>query len=499
MLPSPLRGGAGGGVYARHIARVVAVLCLASGLAQAAPAPETHRVRVVNRVGGPIEVSLDRGRSYTVVGHVVRAATANTDGPPFVGAVGPGTVALAGASRLMIRTDAGHGRLRVFALQAAEPDGAALASHGRDWVIATDIPAGSAVFEALAPPLGSQLFLQSRSGLQRLPEGYVPTAGDTFLFVAEVPSSLPVALVFENRAGGSVIALGGDGHEETLGSVRRPVSGVGRYPPTARITPGRLAEHHAGGLLIATAGPNDVRRSAGDRALTLSPVVGGFRIETANEAGEAGGTVMQIEPADVSRGPMFAWPIPLDAATRVEMRVDGGPWMPLPRVRGLVPDAFGAGLAKLGVAGLGEVTTGVTHLRLLFGGDPALRRAALASASRLVAMRARGAATPPTITERPTSRPGAPAGGSSKRPVPSELSGPYRGKLTITANVTGQGIAYVIFLLDGKVAKITNAPPYTWDWDTRHAPNGDHTLEIRGADEEGNIINQRVSRVRVKN
>jgi Bacterial Ig domain len=469
---------------------LVALLCLASALAQAAPAPETHRVRVINRVGGPVEVSLDRGRSYTVVGHVVRPATANTDGLPFVGAVRPGTVALVGASRLLIRTNAGHGRPRVFALQAAERNGSSPAPRSPDWVIATDVPEGSSVFEALAPPLGSQLFLQSRSGLQRLPEGYVPTPGDTLVFLAEVPASLPVALVFENRPGGRVIALGGDGHEETLGSVRRPLSGVGRYPGTARITPGRLAEHHAGALLISTAGPSPRR--------PVSSEPGGFRIEIAREAREASGTVMQVEPADAARGALFAWPIPMDAATRVEMRVDGSPWMPLPRVRGLAPDAFGAGLAGLGGAGLGEVTTGVTHLRLLFGGDPALRRAALAQASRLVAMRARGAA-PPTITERPPSRPGALAGRPLTRPVPSASSGPYHGKLTITANVTGQGIAYVIFLLDGKVAKITNAPPYTWDWDTRHAPNGDHTVEIRGADEEGNIINQRVSRVRVKN
>src|SRR5262249_8161083 len=145
--------------------------------------------------------------------------------------------------------------------------------------------------------------------------------------------------------------------------------------------------------------------------------------------------------------------------------------------------------------GLGEVRLGITHLRLLFGGDPALRRAALAQAARRGAMAARGGvpAAPPTITERSPSPSVAPPS------RPSAASGPHRGKLTITANVTGQGIAYVIFLLDGKVAKITNAPPFTWDWDTRHAPNGEHTLEIRGADEEGNIINQRVSRVRVKN
>src|SRR5262249_35157822 len=154
----------------------------------------------------------------------------------------------------------------------------ASASRSPACVIATDVPAGSAVFEALAPPLGSQLFLQSRGGLERLPEGYVPTAGDTLVFVAEVPVALPVALVFENRAGGRVIALGGDGREAILGSVRRPVAGVGRYSATARITSGRLAEHAPSALLVSTAGPNEVRRSAGERSLTPSSAVGGFRI-----------------------------------------------------------------------------------------------------------------------------------------------------------------------------------------------------------------------------
>jgi hypothetical protein len=76
---------------------------------------------------------------------------------------------------------------------------------------------------------------------------------------------------------------------------------------------------------------------------------------------------------------------------------------------------------------------------------------------------------------------------------------PLKGRLTVRANVTGRGISVVVFRLDGRVAKITNVAPFTWDWDTRGVTNGEHTIEILGKSEEGNLINRRVTRVRVEN
>lgn len=445
---------------------------------------ETHRIRVTNQAGGPIEVSLDRGLSYQRIGRVTRAATQNSDAAVFAGAVPTGRVALVGATRVWVRSGAEGGGPRIFALHAA-------GMPSPPWAISTDLAPGSPLFEALAPPLGSRLYLQASRALRPLPAGYVPTRGDTLVIVATLGAAAgdafdagsalrapPTAIVWENRAGGRVTALLRGGEQE-WGRVRHPVRGVGRYPATTSVAPGRIAEHHAHALLISTAGPGGSEK----------PAAGGFRIEVAAgaEAVSEQSAVLVIEPA---RGvDLLTMPISLDAGTRLEMRVGEGPWMPLPRVTGAVPDAWTRGLIRLAAPGLPEESEGVRQFRLLFGGVPALRRAALAQAVREARERVDGA--PVTVREHPSAfRP--PAAGAPSGPA-------YRGKLTVRANVTGRGISYVVFRLDGKVVKITNVPPFTWEWDTREVANGEHLLEILGKDAEGNEINRRVTRVRVEN
>jgi hypothetical protein len=446
---------------------------------------ETHRLRVANRAGGPIEVSLDRGLTYQVIGRVTRPATQNADGPTLAGAVPAGSVALVGAGRLWVRAGAEGTRPRIFALHAR-------GAEAVPWSIGTDLPPGSAAFAALAPLLGSRVSLQAPRGLRPLPSGYIPTTSDVLVLVAAVagegdlapgPSGdLPRAILWENRAGGRMTAIAGDGGERVIGTVRAPVRGVGRFAATAEVAPGRVAEHHALGLLVSTAGP------AGD----ASPAIGGFRLQVADgqtpETGDP--TVLVIEPAPGAPAPL-ALALPLDASTRVEMRVDDGPWMPLPRVTGAVPDAWGAGLARLGVVGLPPEARGVTEFRLLPGRDPGARRAALARSVGQARERAKAAVV---IHER---APVPPA--RSPRALGEHKVRPYKGRLTVRANVTGRGITVVVFRLDGRVAKITNVPPFTWDWDTRDVINGDHTIEILGKDEEGNLINRRVTHVRVEN
>jgi hypothetical protein len=71
--------------------------------------------------------------------------------------------------------------------------------------------------------------------------------------------------------------------------------------------------------------------------------------------------------------------------------------------------------------------------------------------------------------------------------------------LTIRANVTGTGIELVRFLIDGEVRALDNNPPYSWDWDTRMVPNGEHKLEIQGLDLQGVVVNSTVAKVIVAN
>jgi hypothetical protein len=111
-----------------------------------------------------------------------------------------------------------------------------------------------------------------------------------------------------------------------------------------------------------------------------------------------------------------------------------------------------------------KVTEGITHLRLTFGAttDAGMRR------------RIRLATTP----------------ASDKL---------QRGRVTISANVMGDGIAFVRFHLDGKQVKLTNLPPFAWEWDTRTAGNGEHLIEIQGLDGRGVVITNVVTKVIVDN
>jgi hypothetical protein len=168
--------------------------------------------------------------------------------------------------------------------------------------------------------------------------------------------------------------------------------------------------------------------------------------------------------------PLFGLPAPLstgvgmDAAqTRVEARIDGGDWQPLPDLRsGIDAPQF---LDELSKAVGKPVKEGITHLRIMPGA------ATLSSFRHFVRLAA----------------------------APRAAKGVQRGRVTITANAIGSGIAFVSFYLDGTLAKVTNQSPFVWDWDTTRALNGPHLVEIRGADEKGSIVNTVLTRVMVDN
>src|SRR4029450_9086637 len=77
-----------GAVRTRIGARLALVALLAVGLGPGRtparpkdpPIVETHRLRVTNQAGGSVEVSLDAGRSWEVLGHVTRPAAGRRGG-----------------------------------------------------------------------------------------------------------------------------------------------------------------------------------------------------------------------------------------------------------------------------------------------------------------------------------------------------------------------------------------------------------------------------------
>src|SRR5439155_20115938 len=84
-------------------------------------------------------------------------------------------------------------------------------------------------------------------------------------------------------------------------------------------------------------------------------------------------------------------------------------------------------------------------------------------------------------------------------PSPHRHGPVYKGRVTIRADVSGRGIQLVKFLLDGHLRAIINVPPYSWEWDTRTSPNGEHVIEIEGLDLTGKLINRTTSHVVVEN
>src|SRR5204863_7457287 len=79
--------------------------------------------------------------------------------------------------------------------------------------------------------------------------------------------------------------------------------------------------------------------------------------------------------------------------------------------------------------------------------------------------------------------------------APRAAKGVQRGRVTITANAIGAGIAFVSFYLDGTLNRVTNQAPFVWDWDTTRAAIGPHFIEHRAADGKGSVVNSVLTRV----
>jgi hypothetical protein len=458
-----------------------------------------ERVRVGNRKGGAIEVSLDGGQNWATVGRVVKPAT--DTGPGFTALAGaaPGTVAAIGVDGLTVRTDrapakADRPETRIIRLAPAGGVATALA-------IGTDVPRGRAIFGSLSPVLGSEVFLETPTGGSRpLPGGYIPQTGDHLLIVASVPVTAPAMLVIENREGGQVLSVSPTGDETAVGRVRQPLRGVARYPAAAGATCGGVVSHHLGGLLVATT-----------PAHAAEP--GGFLIQpgTGSAAGKPEeGSVLVVDRLTGAGSPL-ALPIslsPTDGSlageTRVEARLDGGPWEPLPAVGGAAPTALTAEALSKQFAAQGtprQLSDGVTHLRLILA--PPTRERLRADLARATGQK------PLVVADLPSRSPAAPlrsrpAGRTPPKvavveKTPAKTARKATKTLRVVATIQGQGIAYVMFYVDGRIRKMTNTPPFIWLWDTRTTPNGVHSLEIRGADTNGRILTTQTQQVTVSN
>ena len=144
----------------------------------AAPSAETYRLRIENIQYGRIELSLDAGKHYLLVGRVVHAATA----PIVEASAKPGKIVRSSSEGIALSALAGQ----VLKLRP-EPSAA---SHEpvKDYDIVTNIPAARPLWGKYAAPAGSTVQLQPDGHEPGdFPEGYALGAADRLVICAALP------------------------------------------------------------------------------------------------------------------------------------------------------------------------------------------------------------------------------------------------------------------------------------------------------------------------
>lgn len=324
-----------------------------------APRKEIHRLRVVNAPNGPIELSFDQGRSWTLIGRVTKAATASEpNGYRASGWAKLGTVAATASYAIHLKVDhvadnpdfpAGRGVLvsiipRDFATPPKKFAGYVPSANG----IYTNISAGTWLFGPWSPFVGDSVYLQpgGKGSLKPLPKGYQPTVGDALVIPVMQPVGMPKWVSFENKYGGMVRLAAADGKEKIIATVLRPVAGIGRFAGTPSSGPGGINTNHTGTITISTA---PFANSYGEANQ------GGFQIIPAYHANDAEtsyirwktqwivvGPINALDPSPEGIGPLFLGylrpvNLPQDPAAgyRVEIRRKGGEWESFPPMKGL--------------------------------------------------------------------------------------------------------------------------------------------------------------------
>ncbi len=445
------------------------LLPVAGGHAQDAGEGEQYRLRFVNEAEGPIEYSLDGGRQWELLGKVTRAAAAVTPSTSVLSVVQPGTVAGVQPEQLLLRLPADKRQLRSLRILAK---GQAPLSAA----IMTDIPPKSSIFRTLAPPTGSRLLIETEAGAEPMPPGWMPKQGDHLIIsVSKQPPGDPPSVVIENKEGGEVVYSTTGGLPQIIAKVKQPLKGIGRYGGTERGGLGMIPAWSPTAVVVSTA--STLRRMTDEN----QPVEdrGGFVIQPAEPqlrgATHPASQILlealpegDVKPA-IARFFGLSAPVstgdPLDRQpTRVEISIDGGDWEPVPDLRGTINEEAMLKALSEAYGGKRKIEKGITSIRILFGTvqEANFRR------------RLQLAATP--LAEQV-----------------------QRGKVTISANVMGEGVAYVSFRLNGIQQKITNQKPFSWEWDTRKWSNGEHLLEIRGLDEALSPLTTVTTKVLVDN
>lgn len=442
-----------------------------------AAAQETHRIRVVNAVDGAVQVSLDKGQTWQLVGRVTAPATESLPGYLATGYSQVGTIAAAAVHGLRIRVgDTSHAYASLINILPREFSQTPVRFGGHVSGLSgiyTNIPTGTAIFRDLAPYAGSAVFLEGGYGrLSSLPLNYLPQEGDTLIIVVEQPLNPLRQVVFENHAGGDVTATYADGTSHVVTHVLKAVTGIGRFDGTSYTGVGAINTNHSGVITVSTS------------PITTSTLLegvgterrGGFQIEPAyhnSQTDEAGAPSILVVgsvdkkhvPDQEGTPPLFHGEIGLAWNAQdpkhswlAQVRRGGAdtPWLPMPMLVGNKPLAL----------------TGITAVRLIQsdGGNSSWRQAHLAAAARAYQNQALTLAR------------------SGKTPI-------VRGHITLNAATTDPRAQLAQFYVDGAFKAMSNTRPFAFSWDTDTVPDGEYVVETRA--ENGNADPLSTSRTKI--
>ena len=332
----------------------------------AVPTEETERIRIVNAVSGAVQVSLDKGQTWRLVGRVTAPATESLMGYLASGYSQPGTVAATAVHGIRVRVgDKSHAYAALVNILPAEFSRTPVRFGGHVSGLSgvyTNIPTGTSIFRDLSPYAGNPVFVEGAGGrLTPLPTGYMPQEGDALVIEALRPTVGLREIDFQNRAGGDVTALYTDGTAKALCQVIKPVTGVGRFDGTSYTGVGGVNTNHAGVVTVSTAPVSNVPQFEG----TGTERRGGFQIEPAyhnSQTDEAGApSILVVGHSDKKRTPDLEGTPPLfhgyinlqwnpaDPAHSWRAQVrrsQNGRWLAMPELVGSQP------LALAGVTGV---------------------------------------------------------------------------------------------------------------------------------------------------
>ncbi|MDQ2731297.1 MAG: hypothetical protein M3Y56_06535, partial [Armatimonadota bacterium] len=323
---------------------------------------EVCRIRIENRTGGEVSVSPDNGHTFSVVGHVLVPAEFLILGFSATEWAQEGTVCATAVHGIRICSGHhmvnGNSRGKIFSVVPREykdlPDSFGGQRSGGAGIY-TDIAAATSIFRNLAPFVGNPVLLEHDSILQNMPKDYEPHIGDVLVIEVERPAQLPDEIDFSNRKGGPVEEVFASGERVPIAQVVQPVYGIGRYDATSYTGVGMINTNHPGVITVSTAPGSGVDISDEERGWERR---GGFQIEPAIHAEEFHSpppSIMVVgpKPGD-DRGlegtpPLFSGLIGLESTPgsdansfRVQVKIDGGAWEPMPELIGSDPLLFTA-------------------------------------------------------------------------------------------------------------------------------------------------------------